>query len=91
MQHFSFKALFNFFLRRNLMAQQKLTTVTNELIESYGNTAKNVINAYRVGNERAVVFMDERFVAALDKAGSRLSSPQTPARASLDSRPGIAP
>ena len=56
------------------MANQKLATVTNELIESYGNTAKNVINAYRVGNERAVVFMDQSFVAALDKAGRRLSS-----------------
>ncbi len=56
------------------MANQKLATVTNELIESYGNTAKNVINAYRVGNERAVVFMDQSFVAALDKAGSRLSA-----------------
>ncbi len=50
------------------MANQKLATVTNELIESYGNTAKNVINAYRVGNERAVVFMDQSFEAALDKA-----------------------
>jgi hypothetical protein len=48
------------------MANQKLATVTNELIESYGNTAKNVINAYRVGNERAVVFMDQRFVAAVN-------------------------
>jgi hypothetical protein len=56
------------------MANQKLATVTNELIESYGNTSKNVINAYRVGNERAVVFMDESFVAALDKAGARLST-----------------
>ena len=28
------------------MAHQKLATVTNELIASYGNTAKNVINAY---------------------------------------------
>lgn len=56
------------------MANQKLATVTNELIESYGNTAKNVINAYRVGNGRAAVFMDERFVVALDKAGSRLSA-----------------
>ena len=52
------------------MAKQNLATVTNELIESYGNTAKNVINAYRVGNERAAVFMDERFVAALEKAAS---------------------
>ena len=56
------------------MANQKLATVTNELIESYGNTAKNVINAYRVGNERAVVFMDQSFVTALNKAGARLST-----------------
>jgi hypothetical protein len=56
------------------MANQKLATVTNELIESYGNTAKNVINAYRMGNERAAVFMDQRFVAALEKTGSRLSA-----------------
>lgn len=56
------------------MANQKLATVTNELIESYGNTAKNVINAYRVGNERAAVFMDQRFVSALEMAGSRLSA-----------------
>ncbi len=55
------------------MANQQLATVTNELIESYGNTAKNVINAYRVGNDRDVVFMDESFVPALEKAGSRLS------------------
>jgi hypothetical protein len=56
------------------MANQKLATVTNELIASYGNTAKNVINAYRVGTERAVIFMDQSFVAALDKAGARLSN-----------------
>lgn len=56
------------------MANQKLATVTNELIESYGNTAKNVISAYRVGNERAAVFMDRRFVTALEKTGSRLSA-----------------
>ena len=56
------------------MAKQNLATVTNELIESYGNTAKNVINAYRVGNERAAVFMDQSFVSALEKAGSRLSA-----------------
>jgi hypothetical protein len=55
------------------MAQQKLAAVTTELIASYGNTARNVINAYRLGNERAVVFMDQRFVSALDKAGPRLS------------------
>lgn len=56
------------------MAKQNLATVANELIESYGNTAKNVISAYRVGNERAVVFMDQSFANALEVAGSRLSA-----------------
>ncbi len=56
------------------MAHQKLATVTNELIASYGNTAKNVINAYRVGNERAVVFMDQSWLSAVNKAGNRLSA-----------------
>jgi hypothetical protein len=57
------------------MANQKLATVTNELIESYGNTAKNVIHAYRVGNERAVVFMDQTFVTPLPR--KRRSLPTT--------------
>ncbi|MCF8167650.1 MAG: hypothetical protein K9K38_15295 [Rhodoferax sp.] len=56
------------------MSAKKLATVTNELIESYGNTAKNVINAYRVGNERAVVFMDHTWATAVNKAGTRLSA-----------------
>jgi len=56
------------------MAHQKLATVTNELIASYGNTAKNVINAYRVGNERAAVFMDQSWLSAVNKAGTRLSA-----------------
>ncbi|MFO1262054.1 MAG: hypothetical protein U1E84_01735 [Rhodoferax sp.] len=56
------------------MAKQNLATVTNELIESYGNTAKNVISAYRVGNERAIELMDQGFATALEAAGSRLSA-----------------
>lgn len=56
------------------MASKSLTTVTNELIESYGNTAKNVINAYRVGNERAVGFMDQSWASAVQKTGARLSA-----------------
>lgn len=56
------------------MAHQKLATVTNELIESYGNTAKNVINAYRVGNERAISYMDQSWLTAVNKAGTRLST-----------------
>ncbi len=56
------------------MSAKNLSTVTNELIESYGNTAKNVINAYRVGNERAAGFVDHRWAAAVKKAGNRLSA-----------------
>ena len=56
------------------MAKKNLANVTNELIESYGNTAKNVINAYRVGNERAVSYVDQSWTAAVKKAGTRLSS-----------------
>lgn len=56
------------------MSAKNLSTVTNELIESYGNTAKNVINAYRVGNERAASYVDHRWAAAVKKAGSRLSA-----------------
>ena len=55
------------------MSTKNLTAVTNELIESYGNTAKNVINAYRVGNERAVDFVSKGWVTAVEKAGSNLS------------------
>ncbi|WP_294764529.1 hypothetical protein [uncultured Rhodoferax sp.] len=55
------------------MAQKKLSTVTQELIASYGNTAKNVINAYRVGNARAVGYVDQSWAAAVKKAGKRIS------------------
>ena len=56
------------------MTTQNLSAVTNDLIESYANTARNVINAYRVGNERAVGFMDQRWESALEKTGKRLTA-----------------
>jgi len=55
------------------MSVNNLTAVTQELIESYGNTAKNIINAYRVGNKRAIGYCDQSWAAAVKKAGSRLS------------------
>ena len=55
------------------MSQQNLATVATDLIESYGNTAKNVISAYRVGNERAVSAMEQRWQAAVMGSGKRLS------------------
>ncbi len=56
------------------MSTQNLATVTIDLIESCGNTAKNVINAYRVGNERAVRAMTQRWESAIMKTGARLTA-----------------
>lgn len=56
------------------MSSKKLATVTNELITSYGNTAKNVIQAYRVGNARITNFVDQRWANAIDKVGTQLSA-----------------
>ena len=56
------------------MSSKNLAAVTNELITSYGNTAKNVIKAYRVGNERAVSYMDSSWSTAVAKTGKRLSA-----------------
>ena len=54
------------------MTAKNLTTVSNELITSYGNTAKNVIAAYRVGNERAVGYVDQSWATAVEKVGTRV-------------------
>lgn len=56
------------------MISKSLTAITHDLIESYGNTAHNVITACRVGNERAVELMGKGWSSALTKAGSRLNS-----------------
>ena len=56
------------------MTAKNLSTVTTELIASYGNTAKNVINAYRVGTDRAIGFMDKRWDSALRKSADKLQS-----------------
>ncbi|MBC7378436.1 MAG: hypothetical protein H7346_13525 [Burkholderiaceae bacterium] len=55
------------------MTAKNLSTVTTELIESYGNTAKNVIKAYRAGGERVVGYMDLRFESALKESRDHLS------------------
>ncbi len=56
------------------MTAKNLSTVTNELIASYGNTAKNVIEAYRVGNARMANYVDQRWANAVEKVGSQLSA-----------------
>ncbi len=55
------------------MSKQNLSSVAVAVIESYGNTAMNVINAYRVGGERVIGFVDQRFEAAINTGAARLS------------------
>jgi hypothetical protein len=52
---------------------QNLSSVASAVIESYGNTAINMINAYRVGGERVIGFFDQRFEAAVNTGAARLS------------------
>ena len=56
------------------MTSKNLSTVTTNVIMSYGNTAKNVINAYRVGGERMAGFVDQSWESAIKKSATRLST-----------------
>jgi len=55
------------------MRTKNLSSVATAVIESYGNTAINMINAYRVGGERVIGFVDQRFEAAVNTGAARLS------------------
>lgn len=55
------------------MSSKNLSSVATAVIESYGNTALNLINAYRVGGERVIGFVDQRFEAAVNVGAARLS------------------
>ena len=54
------------------MSTKALSSVTTDLINSYGNTAKNVINAYRAGGQRVANFVEQRWERALEKSRSQL-------------------
>ncbi len=54
------------------MSTKNLSTVANEVIQSYGITAINVINTYRFGGERVLGFMDERFATAVNRGAALL-------------------
>ncbi len=56
------------------MSAKNLSTVAVDLIEAYGNTAKNVIDAYRAGGERVVSLMEQRWNAALKQSRSQLTA-----------------
>jgi hypothetical protein len=54
------------------MSNKNLSTVTTDLIETYGNTAKNMIQAYRVGNLRVAHYVDQRWENALKQSASQM-------------------
>ena len=55
------------------MSAKNLSTVASDLIESYGNTAKNVIDAYRAGGERVVNLLEKRWNKALRQSRTDLT------------------
>ena len=55
------------------MTAKNLSTVATDLIECYGNTAKNVIDAYRAGGERVVTVLEQRWNTALKQSRSQLT------------------
>jgi secreted Zn-dependent insulinase-like peptidase len=56
------------------MTAKNLSTVATDLIASYGNTAKNVIDAYRASGERAASLLEQRWNRALKESRSELSA-----------------
>lgn len=56
------------------MPAKNLSNVTCDLITSSGNAARNVIQAYRVGNARIASYVDQRWASAVHKAGAQLSA-----------------
>jgi phytoene dehydrogenase-like protein len=56
------------------MSAKNLSTVACDLIESYGNTARNVIDAYRAGGERVVSVLEQRWNRALKESRSQLTA-----------------
>jgi len=56
------------------MTAKNLSTVASDLIESYSNTAKNMIDAYRAGGERVVSLLEERWNRALKESRSELTA-----------------
>jgi hypothetical protein len=56
------------------MRTQTLSAVTTDLIASYGNTAKHIIDAYRASGERMAAFVDQRWDRALSKSSDQLAT-----------------
>ncbi len=56
------------------MRSNNFSTVTCHVIKAYGNTARNVIHAYRAGGERVVGMLDARWNQALQQSRSKLAA-----------------
>ncbi len=56
------------------MSAKNLSTVAADLIESYGNTAQNMIDAYRAGSERVVGLLEQRWNQALKQSRTELTA-----------------
>lgn len=56
------------------MSNKRVSTVATDVIASYGNTAIQVIKAYRTGGERVLDLVDRRFEAAVKTGATRLSA-----------------
>ena len=52
------------------MSTKNLSTVAADVIQTYGITATNVINAYRFGGERFIGFVDTRIASAVSRVPS---------------------
>jgi hypothetical protein len=56
------------------MSTRKLSAVTCHVISAYGNTANNLIQAYRSGGERVVGMIDTRWNMAFQQSRSQLAA-----------------
>ena len=61
-------------VERNNMRVKNLSTVAADLIESYANTAKNVVDAYHAGGERVVSLLEQRWNRALKESRPQLTA-----------------
>ena len=54
------------------MTAKKLSTLSHDFIDAYGNTAHNVIQMYRASGERVAGFVEQRWDLAMEQAQGRL-------------------
>lgn len=55
------------------MKTNTLSAIAIDLVQSYGNTAHNVIQASRVGGERISSYLEDRYMRALASTGKSMS------------------